>query len=127
VIDVENNILAVGGEYHIDCEEILIKSGSTKKIIWFNQGIFRTMRDRKFIIDSIKMDLYRVVTAVGNLNSDIQLQSVYEFITHAINDFSKTTLTENDKKLKAQLESLKTSLSENKDPNLTIRCRLWSV
>jgi len=33
VIDVENNILAVGGEYHIDCEEILIKSGSTKKII----------------------------------------------------------------------------------------------
>ena len=82
------------------------------------------MRDRQFIIDSIKMDLYRVVTAVGNLNSDIQLQSVYEFITHAINDFSKTTLTENDKKLKAQLESLKTSLSENKDPNLTIRCRL---
>ena len=28
VIDVEKNILAVGGECHIDCEEILINSGS---------------------------------------------------------------------------------------------------
>ncbi len=28
VIDVEKNILAVGGEYHIDCEEVLIKNGS---------------------------------------------------------------------------------------------------
>lgn len=28
VIDVEKNILAVGGEYHIDCEEVLIRSGS---------------------------------------------------------------------------------------------------
>jgi len=28
VIDVEKGILAVGGEYHIDCEEVLIKSGS---------------------------------------------------------------------------------------------------
>jgi hypothetical protein len=28
VVDVENNILAVGGEYHIDCEEVLIQQGS---------------------------------------------------------------------------------------------------
>ena len=28
VTDVENNIMAVGGEYHIDCEEVLIKQGS---------------------------------------------------------------------------------------------------
>src|SRR4030042_6087337 len=28
VIDIEKNILAIGGEYHIDCEEVLIKSGS---------------------------------------------------------------------------------------------------
>ena len=28
VIDVEKNILAVGGEYHIDCEEVLIRYGS---------------------------------------------------------------------------------------------------
>lgn len=28
VIDIEKGVLAVGGEYHIDCEEVLIKSGS---------------------------------------------------------------------------------------------------
>jgi len=28
VIDIEKNILAVGGEFHIDCEEILIERGS---------------------------------------------------------------------------------------------------
>jgi Icc-related predicted phosphoesterase len=28
VIDIERNIMAVGGEYHIDCEEVLLKSGS---------------------------------------------------------------------------------------------------
>jgi len=28
VIDVEKNILAVGGEYHVDCEQVLIQSGS---------------------------------------------------------------------------------------------------
>ena len=28
VIDIERNVLAVGGEYHIDCEEVLIRSGS---------------------------------------------------------------------------------------------------
>lgn len=91
------------------------------------------MRDRQFIIDSIKMDLYRVVTAVGNLNTEIPLKSANEFITHAINDFNKTKLTEKELKMKTQLESLKTSLSLITDPHtrlrwtedvLTIRCRL---
>lgn len=29
--DIKRNILAVGGEYHIDCEAVLIKSGSDPK------------------------------------------------------------------------------------------------
>jgi hypothetical protein len=28
VVDIENNIIAVGGEFHIDCEEALIEQGS---------------------------------------------------------------------------------------------------
>ena len=28
VVDLEKEIMAVGGEYHIDCEEVLIKQGS---------------------------------------------------------------------------------------------------
>ena len=28
VIDIEKNIIAIGGEFHIDCEEVLIEQGS---------------------------------------------------------------------------------------------------
>ncbi len=28
VVDIEKNVLAVGGEFHIDCEEALIEQGS---------------------------------------------------------------------------------------------------
>ncbi len=91
------------------------------------------MRARQFIINSIKMDLFRIVTAVGNLNNTIPFESVNEFINHAINDFNKTELTESDIKLKSQLESLRDSLNLVNDPHtrlrwtedvLTIRCRL---
>lgn len=34
VVDVEKNILAVGGEYHIDCEEVLLKTGSKLENLW---------------------------------------------------------------------------------------------
>ena len=34
VVDVERNILAGGGEYHADCEEVLLEDGSGQKNIW---------------------------------------------------------------------------------------------
>jgi hypothetical protein len=34
VMDVEREILAVGGEYHIDCEEALISSGSKQENLY---------------------------------------------------------------------------------------------
>lgn len=34
VIDIEKNVLAIGGEYHIDCEEVLIKSGSKQENLY---------------------------------------------------------------------------------------------
>lgn len=34
VIDIEKNILAVGGEYHIDCEEVLIRKGSKQENLY---------------------------------------------------------------------------------------------
>lgn len=79
------------------------------------------------------MDLFRVVTAVGNLNNPIPQESVNEFLTHAINDFDKTVLSEKDKTYKAQLQSLRDRLTLINDPHvrlrwvedvLTIRCRI---
>lgn len=34
VIDIEKNILAVGGEYNIDCEDVLIKNGSNPENLY---------------------------------------------------------------------------------------------
>jgi len=91
------------------------------------------MRDKQFFINSIKMDLLRVVTAAGNLNNPIPQESVNEFLTHAINDFDKTSLDEKDKMFKKQLISLRDSLTSINDPHerlrwaedvLTIRCRI---
>ncbi len=91
------------------------------------------MRDKQFIIDSIKMDLFRLVTAVGNIHQPIPYESVQEFLTHALKDFDKTELTEKELMLKNQVHNLNNSLHALKDPltrlrwaedALTIRCRL---
>lgn|SRR3989344_6980181 len=34
VIDTEKGILAIGGEYHIDCEEVLLNSGSRQENLY---------------------------------------------------------------------------------------------
>ena len=33
-VDVERNILVGGGEYHADCEEVLLEDGSRQENIW---------------------------------------------------------------------------------------------
>jgi hypothetical protein len=33
-VDVERNILGGGGEYHADCEEVLLEDGSRQENIW---------------------------------------------------------------------------------------------
>lgn len=33
-VDVERDILAGGGEYHADCEEVLLEDGSQQEDIW---------------------------------------------------------------------------------------------
>ena len=34
VVDIERNVLAVGGEYHIECEEALIQNGSKQENLY---------------------------------------------------------------------------------------------
>ena len=33
-VDVERNIIAGGGEYHADCEEVLLEDGSRQENLW---------------------------------------------------------------------------------------------
>ena len=91
-------------------------------------------RDRNFIINSIKMDLYRVVTAAGDITKEMPTKSIQEFINHATADFEKLELNEKESNLKNELLLLTTSINScQNDPHkrlkwaeqiLTIRCRL---
>lgn len=91
------------------------------------------MRDKKFVLDSIKMDLHRVVTVAGNINGRLSTEGILEFMTHADRDFAKIKLNKREKLLREQLNDLSKSLLTIKDPLsrlrwaedvLTIRCRI---
>lgn len=91
------------------------------------------MRDKLFFINSIKMDLHRVVTAVGDTNKNVPQQSVIEFMKHADKDFEKIELNEKELLLRQQLLSLLNHMPDFTDNPaklkwaedvLTIRCRL---
>ena len=93
------------------------------------------MRDKQFVINSIKMDLHRVVTASGDMSKELPQQSVIEFMEHADKDFGKTDLTQKEQSLRLQLQNLLKDLPNIKDPLsrlrwtedvMTIRCRLSS-
>lgn len=62
-------------------------------------------RDKQFYINSIKMDLYRVVTAVGDIRKSIPKHSVREFLEHADKDFDRIELSEHEQALHQKLKS----------------------
>ncbi len=69
-------------------------------------------RDKKFVIDSIKMDLYRVVTATGDISKDIPYDSVKTFLEHADKDFDKIELVKHEKDLRIKLKQLTKRIHE---------------
>ena len=92
------------------------------------------MRDRNFYINSIKMDLYRVVTAVGDLRKEPAKESAIEFLKHAIEEFDKFEKNEKDKEIRENLIVLNSHMDKLNDPLhryrwaehiLTNRCRLY--
>jgi len=42
VVDIRRKILAAGGEYHIDCEQVLIADGSRQSDLWGGGYRFET-------------------------------------------------------------------------------------
>lgn len=91
------------------------------------------MRDKKFIINSIKMDLHRVVNAAGDISKPLPKESIEEFLNHAIKDFNKIETTPLEESLRQQLIKLSTKVDMLSDPHkrlvwtddiITIRCRV---
>ena len=75
------------------------------------------MRDRNFYINSIKMDLFRVVTATGDITKPVALESVKEFMTHSLKDFENFKNTDHDKEIKSNLVTLSKELFKLEDPH----------
>ena len=92
------------------------------------------MRDRSFYIDAIKMDLFRVVTATGDISKPAAVESAREFLEHSIKDFERFPNTDHDLNIKQDLEKLLDEIFKVHDSNhrlrwaenvMTARCRLY--
>src|SRR3989344_2311841 len=76
VVDIEQEILAMGGEYHIDANMILIKNGSKQQNIWgFNWYLDKPQNER---IEYIS--LINIRPAQGNRSMEIQDASLRDAI-----------------------------------------------
>ena len=68
VVDIENGILAMGGEYHMDANNVLIENGSKQRDIWgFNWYFDRSEQNR---IEYIS--LINIRPAQGNRTMEVQ-------------------------------------------------------
>lgn len=47
VVDIKREILAVGGEYHMDANNILIENGSQQQDVWGFNWYFDKKRDKR--------------------------------------------------------------------------------
>jgi hypothetical protein len=90
-------------------------------------------RDKKFIIDSIKMDLFRVITAAGDMSREAPLESIRIFMEHANKDFDRIELDTKEEIIRKELNTLANNLEVLSDPHtrlrwtedvMTARCRL---
>ena len=79
------------------------------------------------------MDLFRVVTATGDISKPPAVESAREFLEHSLRDFEKFHNTEHDALLKYELLKSVEELFRLNDPAhrlrwtekvLTVRCRL---
>lgn len=79
VVDIERGILAMGGEYHIDANRVLVENGSLQRNIWgFNWYFDKTDDER---IEYIS--LINIRPAQGNKSmevQDISLQNTMKII-----------------------------------------------
>lgn len=80
-VDIEKEIIAFGGEYHIDANEVLINEGSKQSDIWGFNIIFEKSRDSW--IEYIS--LINIRPQAGNFDMEVQDISVRERMKKSIN------------------------------------------
>lgn len=81
VIDIEKEIIAFGGEYHADANEVIIESGSRQSDVWGFNIYFNRPRDSW--IEYIS--LINIRPQAGNMEMEIQDNTVRNKIKTIIN------------------------------------------
>ena len=81
VVDIEKEVIAFGGQYHIDANMILIENGSEQKDIWGFNVNFDEPRDSWIEYTS----LINIRPAVGNRNMEVQNEDIKEKMKKIIN------------------------------------------
>jgi len=76
VIDIKKNILAVGGEYHIDCEEVLLKQGSKQEDLYGGGYQISTKKVEYMALSNYKPALKRVTYEIADLKIRQKLEQL---------------------------------------------------
>lgn len=85
VVDVEQRIMAIGGELHSDEEAILLDQGSAQKNLW---GI--NLYPEQPIADWIEFDsMINVRPSGGNRSRNVEQAEIRETITAIVNRLAK--------------------------------------
>ena len=82
VVDIENKIMAMGGEWHSDAEEVLLQAGSVQSNLWgFNIYPAKSAADRLEF-----SSLINVRPAQGNRSMQILDETIRSKIAKIVND-----------------------------------------
>jgi len=78
VIDIKKNILAVGGEYHIDCEEVLLKQGSKQEDLYGGGYRISSKTIEYMAMSNYKPNLKRLTYEIADERIREQLEKLTE-------------------------------------------------
>ena len=81
VVDIERKIMAVNGEMHADCEQVLLGDGSKQENLW-GANIYPDSEDEHFIEYS---SLINIRPRVGNRGMEIEDKNIRNQVKEVIN------------------------------------------
>jgi hypothetical protein len=83
VVDIENEIMAFGGEYHMDANKVLLEQGSVQSDVWGFNVYLNKGDDRENWIEY--MSLINIRPLQNNFDMEIQDKEIKNKIKNIIN------------------------------------------
>lgn len=83
VVDIENEIIAFGGEYHMDANKVLLDDGYSQNNIWGFNVYLDKNNDKENWIEY--MSLINIRPLQNNLDMEIQDQKIRDRVKNIVN------------------------------------------